>query len=201
MVYQKEGSPELAAQHAAKLKDFKSAGSNIQEAVDQLEEKRKAEKDRRENPMVDFETLMQPEVKPEETMLKKRRPFIRVKSRRAQLFKMNLYASLVPAIVIDEDKATQKLDLNGLHQKSQKASAWNEEMAEVIDDFATRNRFMLGNIERKRDQYDVEYDMGKTKKVKKKKAPKVFNFDKQAKKIQKRGGSTDKKKYGSKKRQ
>ena len=149
--------------------------------------------------MVDFETLMQPEVQPEETMLKKRRPFFRVKSQRAQLFKMNLYASMLPAIVIDQDKATQKLSLNGLQKKSRKANAWNEEMAEVIDDFATRNRFMLGNIERKRDEYDVEYDLGKTKKIKKKRAPKVFNFDTQARKIEKRGGSTDNKKYGDKK--
>lgn len=193
MVYQKEGSAELAAKSDASKQKFEKTGSIIEQNVKEMENKKKADQDRFANPMIEFESLDEGNKIPEETNLKKRRPFVRLRDPKAQLLKMNIFAERLPEVIQDEAKITKKLDLKGLEKKSAKAGAWNEEMAEMIDDFSAMNRFMLGKIERKRDQYDVEYDMGKVKKVKKKKAVQKFNFDKQAKKIQKREASGDKK--------
>ena len=198
LIYEKEGSVEDASKFAEKIKKMANAGTKIEQTVATMEGKKRDERERRENPMIEFESLNAEgdRIKSEDNQLRKRKPFVRLRDHRAQLMKMRVFASKVPSKKESAASLTRKVNLGQLQRKSEKAQAWNKESREVIGELTARNKFMLGKLERKRDEYDVEYDLGKVKKVKTKKAPQKFNFDVQAKKIQKRSASEGSKKRG-----
>lgn len=62
-------------------------------------------------------------------------------------------------------------------------STWQQDQQLAIEELTNKHKFMLGLVERKRDEYDVDYDKGKVKKVRSKKEATKFNFDKQEKRL------------------
>ena len=62
---------------------------------------------------------------------------------------------------------------------------WGDEEKMAVESFRNENRNKLDRLERKKDEYDLDYDKGKLKKVKNKKQKKKknINFDKLQKKV------------------
>lgn len=102
----------------------------------------------------------------------------------SRLRKLKRFARLLPQRV-EAEKDTVAVDIQALDDDPLKLHSWNKQAEQAMNELKQENRFMLGQIVRQRDAYDVEYDQGKVKKVKKQKQEKRFNFDKAEKKIKK----------------
>lgn len=195
--YQKEGSKELADKFEDALKLLASKELNIHGIVSNMEQKRVEELDRLNNPMMEFGTAakeQEEKLKAQQggTQLKKRKPFIRIRDPLTQIVKMRVFCSKIPAKLEAEEDKTTKVSIKDLAGRSQTVKAWSKEAGQAVGELTAMNKFMLGKVERKKDEYDVEYDMGKVKKVKKKKIAQRINFDKQAKRNSKRDQSGEK---------
>lgn len=196
LVYQKEGSIELATKYTDAKKQQTTKEQNIHGIVAGMELRRQEEKDRRENPMFEFGTAAKEEEEKEKkakgSQLKKRKPFIRIRDPLTQMVKMRVFCSKAPSKIEAEQDKTKKLNLKDLANRSTSVKAWSKDAADAVGELTALNKFMLGKVERKKDEYDVEYDRGKVKKVKKQKIASRINFDKQAKRNQKRESSGEK---------
>lgn len=196
LMYQKEGSDDLAQKFEEMTGNKKSKEDAILNLVADYDEKKKIEElSKLPNQMFEFESFdKKVDAKDQadnfETQLKKRKPFIRIKDPRAQMVKMRVFSTKLPKI--EEQESTSKIKLGNLESKSSQINAWNHEAAEAVEELTAMNKFMLGKLERKRDEYDVDYDKGKLKKVKKKRIAMKINFDKQAKRNRKREESGEK---------
>lgn len=197
LVYQKEGSQELADRFSDQRNLQSAKEKNIGGIVADMEQKKHAAEELRNNPMMEFENFgdaAEEKKKLDQSQLKKRRPFVRIRHPLTQLVKMKVFATKIPVQKELAENKTTRVSLKSLAKKSQKKTlAWSREDAEAVNELTAMNKFMLGQVERKKDEYDAEYDKGKVKKVKTKKQPQRINFDKQAKRNEKQDQSGEKK--------
>ena len=100
---------------------------------------------------------------------------------------MRILAAVAKPAPTDETPAEQNVKVSvadlTTRNKAGPVNTWQQDQQQAIEELTNKNRFMLGLVERKRDEYDVDYDKGKVKKVKSKKEATKFNFDKQEKRL------------------
>lgn len=207
LFYEKEGDKNAISKHKEDSKQNIIRDQAILQDIASMEEKKLAEAERRANPMFEFSFNQPKEVKQddkkknldEEGGIGKRAPFKHTRNRLTHLVKMRVFAAKAPTTRTDSTSSNRVADEEGekgqtatrisaskIAKKLTSPATWTEAQGQALEDLTASNKFMLGKIERQRDAYDLEYDMGKLKKVKKKKVAQKFNFDKQAKKIAKR---------------
>lgn len=186
VLYQKLGDREAAREFLASQTALLQQEARIKTIVDENEADKKEKEDRRKNPMVElFLDEKRPEPALEEPRLAKRKPFYPIRDPLSQLRKLKALASLRPNLE-QHGPQTQKVSSKDIQNHDIAGTlAWDASKQDAVAALESTHRFMLGRIERQRDQYDVEYDMGKLKKVKKKKLQQKINFDKQAKRLSK----------------
>jgi Ubiquitin carboxyl-terminal hydrolase len=212
LFYQKDGNRETADRQSAlleqQLKKDVQLQTRIQEAhqlkldLDSQERKRGADNTMT---MEELETAVESETNTKKQIsltdskspaandaLGKRKPlatpvkfFKPERDPKLRLRRLKRFGSLLPKRV-EPEKDVHAVNIHNLDEEDPlKLRAWNIQGEAAINALKQENRFMLGQIVRQRDEYDVEYDKGKTKKVKKEKQERRFNFDKAEKKIKK----------------
>lgn len=190
LFYQKVGDKEAAEQHNEDMRNRHDKEKRIESYVKNADEDKKKEKEKKENPMIDLfneeeEEKKKRAEKEKESNLKKRRPFYPIRDPLSHLRKMKVMSQLRPN-AIQEEPQTEKFKVHEINQRESKNIGWNIESSREIALLEHSNKYMLGQVDRMRDQYDVEYDMGKVKKVKNKKNVQKINFDKLAKRMKKK---------------
>lgn len=207
LFYQKEGESESARQEWLSSQANQAQQSNLQARIDEahLLKQELDSKERKKGAdntfsMDELDAMVMSEVTKKgsgsqvtgvQDSLGKRKPlanpikFFKVETHPlSRLKRLKRFGSLLPKRV-EPEKQTAAVDIHALDDDPLKLLAWNSQGERAMDELKQENRFMLGQIVRQRDEYDVEYDKGKTKKVKKQKQEKKFNFDKAEKKIKK----------------
>ena len=186
VLYQKQGDREAAREFLASQASLQQQEARIKSVVEENEAGKREKEDRRNNPMVElFLEEQRPAPRPPESHLKKRKPFSPIRDPLSQLRKLKALSSLRPNIE-QLGPQTHKISTKALDSyDSNSRLAWDASRQQAVSELESTHKFLLGRIERQRDQYDVEYDLGKLKKVKKKKFQQKVNFDKQAKRLSK----------------
>ncbi len=204
LFYQKVGDIKAVEKLLADEKSLSKKEANIKNIVE-VQTAKKAEEIQRENDrMVEFVFNEEGQIKAatsnKETVLKKRRPHRVIRDPLTKLTKMRVLAAKAPQLETSRtgiaEEGVTKVTVSDLMNRQHNPKTWTDKAEEAVTQLTSTNKFMLGKVERKRDEYDVEYDKGKLKKVKKQKVEKKFNFDKQAKRLKKEreDESTDNKK-------
>ena len=177
--YQKEGLSANARQNIEQMNMQTERSDQYNQYITDIEQKMELKKT--QNKMIDISD--EPLVRPSSsTNLKKRKPHVFTKNPLTRLIKLRVFAHKAPEL--DKSKSESRImEAEKLLGEEDKARGWNTAADSLIGALAQENKFMLGKIERRRDEYDVEYDMGKVKKVKKKKHESRINFDKQEKRV------------------
>jgi hypothetical protein len=183
LFYQKQGDPAAAREFQQSQLSLRQKQDRIKSTVDDNETGRREKEERLRNPMVELFLEAAPQEPKEPSSLRKR--FRPIRDPLSQLRKLKALVSLRPNLA-QLGPQTQKISAQALRELDRPDRlAWDSSKGAAVADLESAHSFMLGRIQRQRDQYDVEYDQGKVKKLKKKKHQQKINFDKQAKRLSK----------------
>lgn len=179
--YQKEGLLSNALHNAELMNVQTERADQYNQYITDIEQKMELKKT--QNKMIDIADEPLGGRPASSTNLQKRKPHVFTKNPFARLIKMKVFGHKAPEL--DKSKSESRImEAEKLLSEEDLQRGWTPEANSLISSLASSNQFMLGKIARRRDEYDVEYDTGKVKKVKKKRQESRINFDKQEKRVQ-----------------